>query len=112
MISKKIVDIQESLDIDLQLIASDLDTSVKDIRYISKNIIQDAILFDAFTALIDNIKKDEGFEITSFDDNTILYEYLDDFVVINTNLGNDTILFDSSVRQKIENRINHYRNFE
>jgi len=72
-------------------------------------MMQDAISSDAFDTLINDIENVEGVEITSFDDNTILYEYLDEAVVIYTNLTNKVILFDSMLTQKIENRMDSYR---
>mgnify|MGYP003163641408 FL=1 len=46
---------------------------------------------------------------TSFDDNTILYEYLDEAIVMHSVLGVIYILFDSMVTQKLENKLDSYR---
>lgn len=108
-ISQKLNKLSEPLDIDYQLMASELDTSIKDMKYLSKDMIQDAISLDAFDALINDIENIEGVEITSFDDNTVLYEYLDEAIVVHTNLSNKVILFDFTLTQKIENRMNSYR---
>lgn len=108
-ISQKLNKLSEPLDIDYQLMASELDTSIKDMKYLSKDMMQDAISSDAFNALINDIENIEGVEITSFDDNTVLYEYLDEAVVVHTNLSNKVILFDSMFTQKIENRIDSYK---
>lgn len=108
-ISQKLNKLSESLDINYQLMASELDTSVKDMKCLSKDMMQDAISTDAFDALTNDIENIEGVEITSFNDNTVLYEYLDEAVVVHTNLGNKVILFDSMLTQKIENRMNSYR---
>ena len=108
-ISQKLNKLSEPLDIDYQLMASELDTSIKDMKYLSKDMMQDAIASDAFDALINDIENIEGVEITSFNDNTVLYEYLNEAVVVYTNLSNKVILFDSMLTQKIENRMYSYR---
>lgn len=111
-ISKKIKELKEPLEVDLQLMASELDTSVKNMKYLSKDMMSDATsidAFDAFDALVEDIERGEGSEVTTFDDNTILYEYLDEAVVVHNVLGVRYVLFDSMVTQKIENRLASYR---
>lgn len=108
-ISKKITTLKEPLEIDLQLMAAELDTSVKNMKFISKTILEDAIMLDAFDKLCYDIENGEGSEVTSFDDNTVLFEYLDEAIVVHTILGLKYILFDSLVTSKIENRMNSYR---
>jgi len=109
LISQKLNKLSEPLDIDYQLMASELDTSIKDMKYLSRNMLHDAISLDSFDDLINDIENVEGVEITSFNDNTVLYEYLDEAVVVYTNLSNKVILFDSMLTQKIENRMDSYR---
>lgn len=108
-ISKKIKELKEPLEVDLQLMASELDTSVKNMKYLSKDIMTDALLIDAFDSLVEDIERGEGIEVTTFDDNTILYEYLDEAIVIHNVLGVRYILFDSMVTQKMESRLDSYR---
>lgn len=113
-ISQKVKDMKEPLDIDLQLLASELDTSVKTMKYLSKDlttdaIATDAIATDAFEALVNDIESGDGEEVTSIDDNTILYEFLDEAVVVHTVLGVKYVLFDSLVTQKIESRMYSYK---
>jgi len=108
-ISKKITTLKEPLEIDLQLMAAELDTSVKYMKFISKIILEDAIMLDAFDKLCYDIENGEGSEVTSFDDNTVLFEYLDEAIVVHTILGLKYILFDSLVTSKIESRMNSYR---
>ena len=114
-ISKKIKELKEPLEVDLQLMASELDTSVKNMKYLSKDMMSDATsidafdAFDAFDALVEDIERGEGSEVTTFDDNTILYEYLDEVVVVHNVLGVRYVLFDSMVTQKIENKLDSYR---
>ena len=108
-ISKKIKELKEPLEVDLQLMASELDTSVKNMKYLSKDMMSDATSIDAFDALVEDIERGEGSEVTTFDDNTILYEYLDEAVVVHNVLGIRYILFDSMVTQKLENKLDSYR---
>lgn len=109
LISKKIKELKEPLEVDLQLMASELDTSVKNMKYLSKDMMSDAASVDAFDALVEDIERGEGIEVTTFDDNTILYEYLDEAVVVHNVLGIRYILFDSMVTQKLENKLDSYR---
>jgi len=108
-ISKKITSLPEPLDVNLQLIASELDTSVKDMKYFSKSIMDDAILIDAFDKLCEDIEHGEGWEITSFDDNSVLYEYLDEAIIIYNMLGMKYIIFDSFITRKLENKLSSYK---
>lgn len=108
-ISKKIKELKEPLEVDLQLMASELDTSVKNMKYLSKDLMTDAMSIDAFDALVEDIERGEGIEITTFDDNTVLYEYLDEAIVIHNVLGVRYILFDSMITQKVENKLDSYR---
>lgn len=108
-ISKKIKELKEPLEVDLQLMASELDTSVKNMKYLSKDMMSDAIGIDAFDALVEDIERGEGIEVTSFDDNTVLYEYLDEAVIVHNVLGVRCVLFDSMVTQKMERKLDSYR---
>lgn len=108
-ISKKIKELKEPLEVDLQLMASELDTSVKNMKYLSKDLMTDATSIDAFDTLVEDIERGEGIEITTFDDNTVLYEYLDEAIVIHNVLGVRYILFDSMITQKVENKLDRYR---
>ena len=100
-ISKRLRDLKEPLDIDLQLMAAEMDTSVNRIKYLSNQIMSDAISLECFNNLIRDIES-EGIEVTSFNDNTVLYEYLDEAVVVYTFLTDKYILFDSMITAKIE----------
>lgn len=108
-ISKKIKDLKEPLDLDLQLIATELDTSAKNMKYLCAQQMTDANSLDAFNKLIADITQINGTEITSFNDNTVLYEYMDEAVVIHVVLGIQYILFDSMITQKMENKLDSYR---
>lgn len=110
MISKHVDTIKDKFsEVDLQLIATELDTSVKDMMCLSKDMLSDAASVDAFDSLINDIENDNGVEVVSFDDNTTLYEYLDESVIIHNTLGVKYILFDNILVRKIENRLSSYR---
>ena len=111
-ISKRLRDLKEPLDIDLQLMAAEMDTSVNRIKYLSNQIMSDAISLECFNNLIRDIESGEGIEVTSFNDNTVLYEYLDEAVVVYTFLTDKYILFDSMITAKIENRLDSYNNLK
>ena len=108
-ISKKLRDIKEPLDIDIQLMATEMDTSVNRIKYLSKNLLTDVFEIECFERLINDIEKNDGLEVTSFNDNTILYEYLDEAIVIHTMLADKYVLFDSMLTSKVENRMVSFR---
>ena len=63
---------------------------------------------DCFNFLIEDIERGEGVEITSFSDNAIMYEYLDEAIVVYTLLSEKFVLFDSLVTVKIESKMNSY----
>lgn len=104
MISKRIKEVKPDIDLDFQLMAAELDTSAKDMRFISKSIINDAIMLDKLKLLISDVEQN-GVEVTSFDDNTVLYEYLGEAVVIHSILGDKFIIFDSSITYRLENKM-------
>ena len=106
MFSKKLNELKEPLDIDCQLMASELDISVKDIRCISRNMMQDGIFLDSFDLLKNDIEH-KGIQTIYFDDNTILYNYLDDNIIIYSNLNEIIILFDKNITRKIENKLSN-----
>lgn len=108
-ISKKVAKMREPLDIDLQLLAMELDTSAAYLKYLSGDLVDDAITNDAFNKLVEDIEKGEGVEISSIDDNTVIYEYLNEAVVVHTVLGTKYVLFDSMVTQKIESKMDSYK---
>ena len=84
MYSKRITELKEPLDIDLQLLATEMDTAAKRIKFISNSILEDSISLDCFNFLIEDIERGEGVEITSFSDNAIMYEYLDEAIGVYT----------------------------
>lgn len=108
-ISKKITTIREPLDVDLQLLAMELDTSAAYLKYLSEDLVTDAVTNDAFKKLVADIESGEGVEISSINDNTVIYEYLNEAVVVHTVLGEKYILFDSMITQKIENKLDSYK---
>lgn len=108
-ISRKLTTIREPLDVDLQLLAVELDTSAAYLKYLSEDLVTDAVANDAFKKLVADIESGEGVEISSINDNTVIYEYLNEAVVVHTVLGEKYILFDSMITQKIENKLDSYK---
>lgn len=100
-ISKKITTLKEPLDIDLQLMATELDTSAKDLKYLSDNLMEDPLTMDSFSRICKELQN-EGSEVTNFNDNTVLYEYEDEAVVYHESLGTRYVIFDVSVSHKME----------
>lgn len=105
-ISKFIRDLREPLDIPLQLVAAEMDTSAKRIKYLNPDLCNDTINNERFTEFIRAIESGEmGTEISSIDDNTVLYEFEAEVVVIHSVLGVKWLLFDSAVTVKVESAL-------
>ena len=105
-ISKFLKDLREPLDIPLQLVAAEMDTSGKRIKYLNPDLCSDKINSERYSKLIAGIESGElGTEISSIDDNTVLYEFDEEAVVIHSVLGVKWLLFDSLVTQKVENAL-------
>jgi hypothetical protein len=65
-------------------------------------------MINAFNHLISDIENNEGVEIVSFDDNTIMYEYLSEAIIVHTMLDNKFLIFDSLIAKQIETKLNSY----
>lgn len=105
-IAKNIIEKKEPFEFDIQLIATELDTSAKHLKYISKEILNEelCVKFDKLVTEIESTCP----EIESFDDNTVLYEYLEEAVIVHTVFGVKYVIFDSMISKKIEERLNSY----
>jgi len=108
-LSKNLTEISEQLDLDLQLMASELDTSAKGMRYLSSDLMEDQIVKDCFIALCEDIESGEGDEVASIDENTVLYEFMDEAVLIHSNLSVKYVIFDIVIAKRMENRLSSYR---
>lgn len=108
MVNKKITELKETIDVNFQLIATELDTSVNDLRVISSSMMNDSLEIDAFNKFSNEIEEN-GVEITSFDDNTVLVEYLEEPIVVHTILGSKSLIFDAIISNKIEQKMNSYK---
>ena len=102
MISKFIKNNPIDVDVDLQIVATELDTSVNDLKYIDRNSCSDAIKIENFDSLMNDIEDEE---VYSFDDNTVLYTYCDEPVIIFTTLTNKFVIFDKSMTLKMHHRL-------
>lgn len=105
-ISRKVSALKEPLSLDLQLIAAELDTSVACMKYLSEGIMEDSILVESFSKLLKDIESNAS--ITAFDDDTMLYEYLDEPVIIHRKPDDTFLIFDSMITQKIELKLTSY----
>lgn len=103
---KKLDSLKEPLEINLQLVATEMDTSAKYLRVMSKSFMEDSIEMERFEKIIKDIEEGDGVELTALDDNTILYEFEEEAVTVHTNLGVKYLIFDSKVKGKIERRMN------
>lgn len=102
-ISKFLKDLPTPLDIPLQLVATEMDTSGKRIKYLNPDTCSDMILSSKFEQLIRGIEDGSlATEITSIDDNTALYEFESESIVVHTQLGVKWLLFDSAITVKVE----------
>jgi len=105
-ISKFLKDLREPLDIPLQLVAAEMDTSGKRIKYLNPELCSDKINNEKFNKLIQGIESGEiATEISSIDDNTVLYEFDSEAIVIHSVLGVKWLLFDSAVTVKVESAL-------
>lgn len=108
-IARNVTEIINDVDLDFQLIATEMDTSVADMLYITeKNCYGTENGVEQFKKLVDDIRNVNGVEVTSFDDNTALYEYFNEAVILNTVFGENTLFFDSMVAGLIEERLAYF----
>ena len=71
-------------------------------------MMNDSLEIDAFNKFSNEIEEN-GVEITSFDDNTVLVEYLEEPIVVHTILGSKSLIFDEIISNKIEQKMNSYK---
>lgn len=107
MKTRKLKDYQ-NIDFDIQTIATELDTSVNDLRYISRDDMEDGISLDNFDTLFEGIRM-EG-EITAFTDDMSLYEYECEPFILISKTDEKIIIFDIGLRSMIEGIINSVKN--
>ena len=106
MICKKITDIQDQFDFDLNLVSSELDTFPQRMRYISTTDLTDAIQKDSFDEFWKIISTNYPVVI-SITDKVEMYEFGEDALVIifYETPGAKFIIFDIQDAKKIENII-------
>ena len=109
MYSNRVAAIKDEIDIDWQLIAADLDTSVNTMRYLHKNAEYDALKCEQFDALVNDIENVEGIECSSYDDNLVLYKFLGEAVMVYTLSGDKYVIFDTTIAKMIESKMNNYK---
>lgn len=109
MKSKSLSTLSEPLDFDLQLVATELDTSAARLRFLSNTSAVDPYEIDAFTALFQKIKTEES-EVLHINDNTTLYECEEEALVIilHEDLNEKFIVFDLQDALKVERMMSSY----
>lgn len=109
MIANKLTSIRDTLDLDIQLLAMEMDYSAKDLRYISNEMITDGVLLEKFNKMTQEIVDEViAQEACTLDDNTIMYEFENESVVINRQLARVILIFDNLLTTTIEHRLNNY----
>lgn len=105
MIAKKIGNAayEFGIDCDLQQVANDLDISVGDMRYVDRNSCNDGITSEGFDRFVQQLRT--RIVMTNYDDNTELYDYDGNPVIVCTQLYNQILIFDKGFTNKIENAI-------
>lgn len=104
----KVCNLKEPLDINLQLVATEMDTSAKFLRCLTDECFTDAIELDAFKNLVNDIKVNDGVEVTSFDDNTTLWEYNNEAIVLHETLGKFYVIYDVGLESMIRSKFNSF----
>lgn len=107
MISKNISQLEDTVDMDMSVMAAELDTSPRHLKYIARNIILDSIMLDGFDRLTSEIKN--SMELISFDDNTVLHEWNAIPVILFEKLGERILLFEDVYAYRIEAKLISYR---
>lgn len=108
MYTHDLKDIKNNLEIDWQLMATELDTSVNRMKCISNTLLDDCLSLECFEKFVNEIENINGSEVVSLNDNAIIYNYDDEYIVIYTILGDKYILFDGMIRYKMERGVKRY----
>lgn len=104
----KIQEVQDSLTIDIQLLATDLDCSANEFLLI-KNEGGDGFSLsnldkERFETVFNSVHTFGDF-VHSFDDNTDLYVYNDKYIILHSYLGFQCVVFKPSARTTIESML-------
>lgn len=105
MDSKRVVSIKDDIDVDWQLIAADLDTSLHLLRYLHKENDWDGLQCERFDNLVKSIESEEGVECFSYNDDMIFYEYMEEPVIIFSISNDKYVIFDVTSAKKIEKKM-------
>lgn len=108
MDSKRVISIKDEIDVDWQLIATELDTSLHLMRYLHKEDDWDSLRLDQFDALVNNIENEDGVECYSYNDYMVLYEYMNEPVIVFTIANDKYVIFDVNNAKQIERQMNSY----
>ena len=103
----KITELKESLDLDIQAVACELDTSAKRLRYYCLRDADNDLDIKGFNEAFEFIKNCEDL-VVSINDNTELYEIRESYsiVVLYEDLNDKFIIFDIENKREVESMIN------
>lgn len=98
----------EPLDLDLQLLSSEMDTQVNDLRILTADSLTDAQEVDNFNGLLEKIES-EGDFIGDFDDRTTFYFLNEIEFAAHKTLYQNYIIFDKTNKTKVNALFYSYR---
>ena len=108
MYSARVISIKNEIDVDWQLIAAELDTSLHLMRYLHKEDDWDSLKREQFDVLVHNIENVDGVECYSYNDYMVLYEYLNEPVIVFTMAEDKYVIFDVGSAKAIEREMSSY----
>lgn len=98
----------EFQDLNIQLVATEMDTSAQYLQVVSERFMKDAIERDCFDKLYKNIRAN-GVEIVAFDDHTVMMDFDDQVIVLRKTIENRYIIFDANIKEGLEDVFNSYK---
>lgn len=100
---KKLLQLKEALEVNIQQLATELDTSARCLcAIVEDECTTGEEIAQLQTAVQDITRSISGQQIVAFDDNTELYEWCDVPVVVYAGLNRTAIIFDNEHRQDVE----------
>jgi hypothetical protein len=104
--SQFLYQLKEPLDLDLQMVAVELDTSAKRLKFVSASKATDAYEIEQFNKTYNHIKESEN-SITNINDNTELFELSESLtiVVLYEDLNDKFIIYDVENEKEIKSML-------
>ena len=88
----RLLKLTEPLDLDLQLVATELDTSAVDLFYFCSDEQKSVMDTEEFNNLLQKVQ--EGGSVFDLNGNTVMYEFLEQPIIIYQYLATTYIIFD------------------